>query len=287
MGAIYKKEIKSYFNSIIGYLFIGLFLAIVGLYHYVYNYSYGAAEYSYTLSSMCIFFVFLIPMLTMRIIAEENRLKTDQLLYTAPVSITRVIIGKYLAMLTLFGIVIACICVHPLVLSRFGTVNFSEDYLAIAGFALMGAAYLALGMFISSLSESQVFSAIVTFFTILLTCLMDSIIALFETDSKTAWIVYMVTFLLLTVLTWVIMKNFLVSAIFFAVTEVSISVVYAMAPTVLEGSLESVFGWLSILTRFDSFCNGIFSLSDTVYYLSLVLIFVFLTIENAKKRRWN
>lgn len=287
MNAIYSKELRTYFTSLTGYLFIGLFLAIVGLYHFVYTYNYGATQYAYTLDGVTIFFIFLIPLLTMRILAEEKKQKTDQLLYTSPVSIAKVVLGKYLAMLTLLVIVMAIICIQPLVVTLFGTVNLAADYLAIFGFFLIGAAYLALGMFISQISESQVFSAIITFFVILVSCLIDAIVSLFDSDAKTAWIVFMVCFALLTVLVWTSMRNILVSAIFFAVTEISISVVYFMDSLVLEGSLEKVFSWFSILSRFDKFRGGIFSLADTVYYLSVIGLFIFLTIQNAKKRRWD
>lgn len=287
MSAIYSKEIRSYFTSLVGYLFIGLFLAVVGLYHFVYTYSAGYSQYAYTLNSVTIFFVFLIPLLTMRILAEEKKQKTDQLLYTSPVSITQVVLGKYLAMLTLLGIVMVILCVQPLVVKLFGTVNLAADYLVILGFFLMGAAYLSLGMFISQITESQVFSAIITFFVILLSCLINPIISLFETDAKTAWIVYLVCFALITVLVWTAMHNAVVCAAFFMISEIAISAVYTFAPTVLEGSLAKVFSWFSILSRFDNFVSGIFSLADTVYYLSVIALFVFLTIQNAKKRRWN
>lgn len=287
MGAIYSKEIKSYFNNMSGYLFIGFFLAIIGLYHYIYNYVYTYANYAYSLDGVNIFFMVLVPILSMRIMAEENKQKTDQLLLTSPVSVKGIILGKYFAMLSLFLIVMAACCVHPLVMSKFGDVNLPSAYLAIAGFTLMGAAYLAIGLFISSVSESQVFAAVVTFVVILFTCLVDSIVSIFDTDSKTAWIVFAVCLLLLTAVTYAVMRNILVSALFFAVTEITLAVVYLLNSSLLEGSVEKVFGWFSIMSRFKNFYYGVLNLSDPVYYLSLIVLFIFLTVQNVEKRRWN
>ena len=169
MLAVYKKELKSYFTSVIGWVFIAFFLILVGLYFMVYNLMNGYTDFSPVFSGVELFFILLlVPVLTMRIIAEENRQKTDQLLYTSPVSITKIILGKYLALITLFGIAMLVVCLYPLILSGLvkqvatGTeaVDFAIAYGSILGFFLLGAAYIAIGMFISSLTESQVIAAV-------------------------------------------------------------------------------------------------------------------------------
>ena len=118
MLAIYKKELRSYFTSMIGWVFIAFMLVLVGLYFMVYNLLNGYTNFSYVFQGVQMFFVFLlVPVLTMRIVAEENRQKTDQLLYTAPVSISKIIMGKYLALITLFGLAMLVVCLYPLILS--------------------------------------------------------------------------------------------------------------------------------------------------------------------------
>lgn len=287
MGAIYCKEIRAYFHSITGYIFIAVLTALTGLFHYVYNYSSGRASFRYPLDGVLTLFVLLLPLITMRIMAEENRQKTEQLLYTSPVSIPKIVIGKYLSMATLLGICCVYFMVQPVILSRYGNVNLASDYITLLGFFLIGLSYLALGMFISSMTESQVLSAIATFFVILLTVLMPAIISLFETDAGTAWMVFAVVLFVFAVVLWIRMRNIVVSVIFLLVTEMGLAVLYIQNSAVLEGSIEKVFGWLAVTSHFDNFYYGLLSLSDIVYYLSFITIFVFLTIQSALKRRWN
>lgn len=287
MKAIYSKEIKSYFNSMTGYLFIGFFLAIIGLYHFVYNFSYATADYTYVVQSIPLFYIFLVPILSMRIMAEENKQKTDQLLFTSPVSVADVMVGKYLAMVTLLAAVILAACLQPALLADYGNVDLASAYLSLFGLFLMGAAYLAIGLFVSSVTESQVLAAVITFVIILFTNLVDAIAGFFETDSFTAWVVFGVLFLIIAVVSFVIMRNIIVSAAIFAVLEIALVLIYLLKPTLLENSIVNVFGWFSVVKRLDSFIAGILSLSDVVYYLSVIGIFVFLSVQSAMKRRWN
>ncbi|MBQ9767118.1 MAG: ABC transporter permease, partial [Lachnospiraceae bacterium] len=169
MFAIYKKELRAYFNSVIGWLFIAFFLAFVGLYFFLYNLLEGYSFIGYALSSVTLIFALLVPMVTMRIMAEENRQKTDQLLLTSPLPIWKIVVGKYLALVTLIAIAMTVICLYPLILAQFGMVNFAMSYGAIFGFFLIGCAYLAIGLFISSITESQAFAAVMTFIVVLIT----------------------------------------------------------------------------------------------------------------------
>lgn len=175
MTAIYKRELRAYFHSVIGHLFIAATLFLIGLYFTVYNLFNAYPYISYSISSVVFLFLISIPVLTMRILAEERRQKTDQLILTAPVSIGQIVCGKFLALLTIFAIPTAVICVYPLILSRFGTVPFAESYTAVLGFFLYGAACIAIGIFISSLTESTVIAAVLTFGVLFLTYVMSGI----------------------------------------------------------------------------------------------------------------
>lgn len=175
MTAIYKRELKSYFHSVIGPLFIAAVLFMIGLYFTVYNLLNGYPYISYAISSTVFLFLIGVPILTMRILAEEKRQKTDQLILTAPVGIGQIVFGKFLALLTIFAIPTAVVCVYPLILSRFGKVPFGESYVAILGFFLYGAACIAIGIFISSLTESTVIASVLTFAVLFLTYVMDGI----------------------------------------------------------------------------------------------------------------
>ncbi len=287
MIAIYKKELRAYFNSIIGYLFIAFFLFFIGLYFYMNNVYSGYANYSYSLYGIRYFFTLLIPMITMRIMAEESRQKTDQLLLTSPVSIEKIIFGKYAAVLTVFAIVMVISGVYPLVLYQYGNVNLISSYSAILAFFLMGAAYLAIGLFISSMTESQAFAAIITFAVVLITTLSATLGQVLPTDNLTAVKVFLLLMLLLAVITYVLMHN-LTFTILAALLGAGIIIgFYFIKPSIYDGSVVKFFDWLTVSTRFDSFVYEIFDLSSVIYYLSVIGIFVFLTIQAMKKRRWS
>ena len=184
MLAIYKRELKSYFHSFIGLLFIGVSLFFVGLYFTVYNVTYGSPYFSYAISSVIFVFLISVPVLTMRILAEERHNKTDQLILTAPVSVGKIVLGKYLALLTIFAIPTVIISAYPLILSRFGSVPLTEGYLAILGYFLYGAACLAIGVLVSAMTESQVIAAVLTFGALFLGYMMSSICGIISSTGN-------------------------------------------------------------------------------------------------------
>lgn len=184
MLAIFKREFKSLFWNIIGWLFIGITLALFGLYFFVYNLSYGYPYISYSLSAIAFLFMVTVPILTMRVLAEEKHAKTDQLLLTAPISVGKIVLGKFLALALVYTICIGVICVSPLVLMIFGDVPLAETYVGILGFWLYGLATIAIGTFVSSLTESQVISAVVSFGLIFVGYMMSSICSVISSSGN-------------------------------------------------------------------------------------------------------
>lgn len=184
MLAIYKRELKSYFHSFIGLLFIGVSLFFVGLYFTVYNVTYGSPYFSYAISSVIFVFLISVPVLSMRIIAEERHSKTDQLILTAPVSVGKVVFGKYLALLTIFAIPTLIICFYPIILSQFGSVPMTEAYLSILAYFLYGAAAIAIGVLVSALTESQVIAAVLSFGILFLGYMMSSICSIISSTGN-------------------------------------------------------------------------------------------------------
>ena len=184
MLAIFKREFKSLFWNITGWLFIGLTLALFGLYFFVYNLSYGYPYISYSLSAIAFLFMVTVPILTMRVLAEEKHAKTDQLLLTAPISVGKIVLGKFLALALVYTICIGVICVAPLVLMIFGEVPLAETYVGILGFWLYGLATIAIGTFVSSLTESQVISAVVSFGLIFVGYMMSSICSVISSSGN-------------------------------------------------------------------------------------------------------
>ena len=163
MLAVFKRELKSYFDTVIGFLFIAANIFIIGMYITAYNMSYGYTTLSYALYSPMIIILIAIAILSMKVLSEERKSKTDQLLLTSPVSVVKIVLGKYLAMAAVYSIVVAFICLIPLFLKKFGDIPMKENYTCILAFALYGYAAIAIGMFISSITQTQVISAVITY----------------------------------------------------------------------------------------------------------------------------
>ena len=288
MLAIYKKELRQYFNSMIGFVFLAFFLVIIGIYTWAYNLSSGLGNFEVTLGGISFMYVLLVPILTMRIVAEENRQKTDQLLYTAPVSLTKIIVGKYFAVLTLFSCAFIPICIYPLIIHMYGTdVRLAPAYSSIIGFYLLGAATIAIGLFISSLTESQVIASVVSFITLLLTFLLSNITGMLPTEAVSQCVMIAVLWLVICLVFYHMMNNVTVLVMMAVIGEAAIWIIYAVKSSLYESLLTNILNTLALSTRFDDFSLGILNYDAIVYYVSIAFLFVFLTIQIIKKKRFN
>lgn len=288
MLAIYKKELRQYFNSMIGFVFLAFFLVIIGIYTWAYNLSSGLGNFEVTLGGISFMYVLLVPILTMRIVAEENRQKTDQLLYTAPVSLTKIIVGKYFAVLTLFSCAFIPICIYPLIIHMYGTdVRLAPAYSSIIGFYLLGTATIAIGLFISSLTESQVIASVVSFITLLLTFLLSNITGMLPTEAISQCVMIAVLWLVICLVFYHMMNNVTVLVMMAVIGEAAIWIIYAVKSSLYESLLTNILNTLALSTRFDDFSLGILNYDAIVYYVSIAFLFVFLTIQMIKKKRFN
>ena len=287
MTAIYKKELRSYFTSFLGYLFIAFFLLFIGIFQYIYNLRLEYANFARAVNGTATFFLLLVPMVTMRIIAEEKRQRTDQLIFTSPVSVERIVIGKFLALVTVFAIAILIVCVYPVILHRYGETNYAVAYTTMAAFFLLGCTYMAIGMFISSLTESQVFAAVMTFIVILFTLMIDMLVEMLPTGNELALVILIGLAVIIGVITYVMMKSKVVTGVFLVLSLGGLITAFLVNRQIFDGSLARIFGWLSVQSRFALFMYGIVDVSSYVYFLSMIFLFVFLTIQAIKKRRWE
>ena len=288
MLAIYKKELRQYFNSMIGFVFLAFFLVIIGIYTWAYNLSSGLGNFEVTLGGISFMYVLLIPILTMRIVAEENRQKTDQLLYTAPISLGKIIVGKYFAVMTLFSCAFIPMCIYPLIIHMYGTdVRLAPAYSSIIGFYLLGAAAIAIGLFISSLTESQVIASVVSFITLLLTFLLNNITSLLPTGAISQCVMIAVLWLVICLVFYHMMNNITVLVMMAVVGEAAIWIIYAVKSSLYESLLTNILNTLALSTRYDDFSLGILNYDAIVYYISIAFLFVFLTIQMIKKKRFN
>ncbi|CDC67907.1 MULTISPECIES: ABC transporter permease subunit [environmental samples] len=288
MKAVYKREVQSYFNSMIGWMFTAVLTAFIGIYFMAYNLFQGDAYFSTALGATLFVLMVLVPILTMRSMAEERRSRTDQLLLTAPVSVTAVVMGKYLAMLTVLAcpLVIACLC--PLIIHFNGTAFLLADYATILAFFLLGAVEIAVGLLISALTESQVLSAVGTFGLLLVLYLWDGLVAYLPSTAGGSLAGLLVILALVCFLVNALSSNWKVTAAVFVVGAAAIIGGYAAASDRFAGLLPDVLGRFSLLGAFDSFSvDHVFDVRGVLLYLSLIALLVFLTVQVVQKRRWN
>ena len=175
MKAIYLRELRACFTNMTGCVFIAVVTFFIGIYFMANNLYYGYPQFSYALLNGIVVFLVAVPILTMRSMAEERRARTDQLLLSAPVSLTGVVLGKYFSMLTVLAIPMGLFCLCPLIIAANGTGQLASDYASILAFFLMGCVFVAVGMFLSSLTESQVIAAVSTFAALLALYLWDDL----------------------------------------------------------------------------------------------------------------
>lgn len=287
MTAVYKRELRSYLTSMTGYLFIFFILLLTGIYFSAYQLDIAYPKFEYTLSAMTFVFLICVPILTMRTLAEERKQKTDQLLLTSPVPVGKIIMGKYLALVTVFAVPMAIICFYPLVMSKFGDISFGTAYTAVLGFFLLGCANLAIGVFISSLTESQVIAAVLTFVLLFAFFMMNGISSFFSEGSLSTCITFGLLILAVSIIIYSMIKNFVISALVCVIGEVILAAVYMINSSFFAGGIQKVLQIFNLSGHFDNFANGIFDINGIVYYLSVIAVCVFLTVQSIVKRRWN
>ena len=287
MLAIFKRETKSYFTGMIGYVVIGVMLAFIGLYYSANCIVYGTSDFSIVLYSTTIAMLFVLPALSMRSFADERRNKTDQLLLTSPVTIPQIVLGKYLAQLVIFAVPVLVACVMPLILTAFGTVSLISAYASLLAYFLLGAACIAVGTFISVLTENQIIAYLATFGLLLLSYLMDDIQTLFTTGNTLAFIVFCVILVVAAALVGLVCKSLTVGCGVFCAGAVLLIVLFQLRPTWLLNGFNAVLDALALFAPFDDFVGGMFSVPDIVYYLSVAALFLFLTGQALERRRWN
>lgn len=233
MFAILKRELKAYFTSPLGYVFLAIFYAFSGLFFYIFSLSVGSTDISSVFLMMFIVLMVFVPLLTMRLLSEDKKQKTDQLILTAPVSLLSIVMGKFLAAYAIFAIGVAVMPVYGFVMSTFATVSWLPIWGNTVGLLLLGGIFVSIGLFISSLTENQMIAAIGGFFINLMILLMNTL--------KSA---------------------------------------------LPNGFLQDVLSSISVYSRYSEITNGIFSLSSLIFFVSVIFIFLFLTVRVLEKRRW-
>ncbi|MDE7423162.1 MAG: ABC transporter permease subunit [Lachnospiraceae bacterium] len=287
MKAIYKREIKSYFSSMVGYAILGFFLLIVGFYFWGINLSSGSSSVGSTLSNIMLVYTVILPILTMRLLAEEQKQKTDQLLFSSPVSIWGIVTGKYLAAVTIFTAPFVVICTMPVVLNLYGNVDFVGNYATIFAFWLLGDVLLAIGLMVSSFTENQIVAAVISFAINITLFLVSSIASILPSTALPSMVGLMVLVLLVGIFLFVYIRNIIVSGVVVFIGEAALLVVYMIKSSLFESAFANVISGISFMSRYTKFASGNFDLGSIFYYVTFIFLFLYLTVQSIQKRRWS
>ena len=287
MLAVLRHELRQHFNSLTAYVFGAFLLFFIGLYTMVYNLKSAIANFEYVLASVCLVFIILIPLLTMRTIAEEKRQKTDQLLYSLPLSMTQIIVGKYLALLVVFALPMLIVCLYPLMLHQFGDVYLPISYGTIVAFFFLGAALIAIGMFVSSLTETQAMAAGICFVVMIMNYYIVSLTDYASSTELGSFIFTIVMVLMLCLLIRALTKSYFAAGVFGMVVMLGLMLFFMFSSESFAGFLPDLMEKISLFERFYVFVNGVFDLNNIVYYLSVIVFFLFLCVQSMEKRRYS
>lgn len=287
MIAVWKHELKNYFHSLTAYVFGAFLLAFTGIGAMLYNIQAAVSNFEYVLSFGSLVFVVIVPVLTMRVIAEERRQKTDQLLYSLPITTTQVIAGKYLALLVVYLIPLCVISLYPLVFAQFGEVCLLTAYGSIFAFFVLGAALITLGVFISSLTDNQGLAAGIGVAVILLNYYSVSLSEYVSATAAGSAIALAVIALLLGVVIRYLTRNGNLAYWVSFILIFGITALYVLDSTMFEGLLPNIMEKLSLFERFNVFVNGIFDMTAIVFYITVIAFFLFLSVQSLEKRRYN
>lgn len=287
MRAVFNRELKAYFFNMTGYVFGAFLLLFAGIYIMVINLKSLYPNFEYVLSNMSFIFLIAVPVLTMRSVAEDKKQKTDQLLYSLPLKITKVVMGKYFSMLAVLAVPVLIMGVYPIILSMYGPVNLKIAYGSLLGFFFLGAALTAMGMFASSLTESQIVAAVLCFVFVLVNYFISDLTNYISGTSLASFIAFTIVVLLVAAAIGWLTKNVFAAILVGVILEGVLLGIQWLSPATLEGSFPEIMSRISLFERFNIFVDGVFDVTALVYFIVISFVFGFLTVQSLEKRRWS
>jgi ABC-2 type transport system permease protein len=287
MFAVFKRELRAYFQTSIGFIYMGLFLLLTGLFFTFGNLISQSSQFTNFLGSILMIYLFAVPLLTMRLFSEEKRQKTDQLLLTSPVSIAGIVCGKFLAALTVYVSTLLITVVYAVVIKVYGDLQTWETLGSYIGFIFLGAAYISVGLFISAGTENQLTAALISFFAFLIIWIIDPVTQMLPADTKSGIISALVLLAAVLVFLYFNTRNLVIVAAVAVCGGLALGGFYLFKQDVFFGFMQKFLGWFSLNRRYYSFTMGLLEVDSLLYYASFSSLFLFLTTRLIEKRRWN
>lgn len=287
MTAILKRELNSYYTGLTGYVIAAVLLGFIGVYTVTLNLTYGYPNFEYVLDSMTLVYIVLIPLLTMRLVAGERQQKTDLLLYALPLSSGDVVLGKFLAAWAALGLPLLCAGLYPLILGQFGTVNYATAYAGLFAFFLMGGALISVGMFLSALTDSQFVAGALCFAVLLVNFSAYSLSIYVSSASYVSFLALMLGGLVIAAVLWYLTKNLAAGLTFAVIADGAMLLCYLISPEFFSGVMAKILQASCVFIRMTGFINGVFDFRAVAYFLSIMGVCLFLTVQALEKRRWS
>ena len=289
MKAIFLKELRTYFKNPLGYVFIGMMLVVFGVYYSLYTMYYQFADFYHVLNASSSLIVFVVPVLTMRIMSEETRNKTDQLLLTSPIKTSGIVLGKFFAAATVFTLVLLISILQPLttVFGFNGEMSAAMTSSGYIAFFLLGITFISVGMFISSLTENQLISAVITIAVFLILMMLDGVEAILPTSRYFSLGAILIMLAIVLFLIYRAIHELVVTGIIGAGSVAALLVVFFIVPESFDGLLAKMMSSLAIFARYSDMFSGVFDFSHIIFFISVIIFFLFLTCQVVEKKRWN
>ncbi len=289
MSAVFRKEFRSGMCGMTGMIFIAYVLLFLGLNTVYVNYSYGVGSFEIVMVSAAFLSLLAVPLLTMRSFSEERHNKTDQLLYSLPIGTGKIVLGKFFAMAAILAIPTLIACIYPLIAGIYssGGINFAIGYGAILAYLLLGCAVIAICMFLSTLTESQVIAAIISIGAILLMYFTNIILSVLPSGAWVSLAAVIILALVIAGICFAATKSAVISGICAAVLIIAAIIVYIINASLFEGLIETIISSIEIFKPIESFTLGTFDIACLFRYLSICVLFIFFTVQSFEKRRWN
>ena len=286
MKAVFKHEVSLYYHGLMAYVFSAFLLEFIGIGAMLYNINSAIANFEYALGTFSIAFVGLVPVLTMRVMAEEKKQKTDQLLSLLPITSTDIVLGKYFAMALVFVLPMLVACVYPFIFSFYGDVYLPTSYGALFAFICLGLALIAIGMFISSLTESQGMAAGIGV-VVMLFLYYSATLANYISSQVFNVVALVVLAALLGLLVRKLTNSDVAGLGVFLAGAAALAVTWFVKSEALTGLVPDMMQKLSPFERLYTFVNGVFDVTGIVYYASIAVFFLFLCVQVWEKKRYN
>lgn len=290
MKAIFKRELHGFFHGMIGYVLTAFLIAASGIYFLALNLGYGLPDFGYYTLYRTVFVLLLyIPVLTMRSLAEERRTRTDQLLLSCPVSAWGIVLGKFFALCVVFALPCLADVVMILILWALGcsVSSLVANFAALLCYYLLGCAAIAVGEFLSGLTENQIVAAVAGFAALLLAYMMPSLRTMFSTGNAVALAVFTGISAAASLLAGLRTRSFTLGCLVFAALCAGLSALFLLKSAWLTEAFSAVLSALCLFTPFEDFVNNSFSVPTLVYYVTVTVLFLFFAAQGIEKRRWN